>query len=169
MIQKLKDLNIQFEELGISVLESQNLLKDWVKNNIHISIQHLAEEHAHKILFTLPYYSDLRPIELLWAFIKGNVGRKYSKGATFGDVLSRLQEEFKILHTPDGSSLIQSIIESIDKKIARFQEESKKENEARFFMDETGSAAVDEVILESDSESCELESNSTIDLTGLDS
>ncbi len=65
--------------------------------------------------------------------------------------------------------MIQSIIESIDKKIARFQEESKKENEARFFMDETGSAAVDEVILESDSESCELESNSTIDLTGLDS
>ena len=55
-----------------------------------------AEALGHEVLFTPPYHSDLQPIELLWAKLKGNIGRKYSKDTTMTVLKQRLDDEFKI-------------------------------------------------------------------------
>jgi hypothetical protein len=46
-------------------------------------------------LFTLPCHSDLQPIELLWAKLKGNIGRKYDSNTTMSVLKERLDEEFE--------------------------------------------------------------------------
>ncbi len=76
------------------------------------------------------------------------------------------KKSLKILHT--GRKLFDSKDYGIDLKIIQFQEESEEEDEARFLIHETDIASVDGVIVEPDSERCELESNATLDLTGLD-
>ena len=55
----------------------------------------LAEDQGHEVLFTPPYHSGLQPIELLWAKLKGNIGRKYSKDTTMKVLKQRLDEEFQ--------------------------------------------------------------------------
>ncbi|KAG9408508.1 hypothetical protein AC1031_022126 [Aphanomyces cochlioides] len=37
----------------------------------------IAEAAGHEIVFTPPHHSDLQPIELVWANVKGQVGRQY--------------------------------------------------------------------------------------------
>jgi hypothetical protein len=54
----------------------------------------LAEEQGHRVLFTPPYHSDIQPIELLWARIKGEVGRQYSNSSTLAQVYIRLVASF---------------------------------------------------------------------------
>lgn len=55
----------------------------------------LAEERGHKVLFTPPCHSDFQPIELLWAKLKGNIGRKYDSNTTMAILKQRLDEEFE--------------------------------------------------------------------------
>ncbi|KAF4145792.1 DDE superfamily endonuclease [Phytophthora infestans] len=47
-------------------------------------------EKGHEIIFTPPH-SDLQPIEIVWANVKGEVGRQYSTKTTFADIKPRLQ------------------------------------------------------------------------------
>ena len=54
----------------------------------------LAEAKGHKVLFTPPCHSDLQPIELLWAKLKGNIGQKYDSSTTMTVLKQRLDEEF---------------------------------------------------------------------------
>lgn len=54
----------------------------------------IAEANGHRVLFTPPYHSDLQPIELLWAKLKGNIGRKYDTDTTMAILKERLDEEF---------------------------------------------------------------------------
>jgi phosphopantothenoylcysteine synthetase/decarboxylase len=55
----------------------------------------LAEAQGHKVVFTPPYHSDLQPIELFWAKLKGNIGRKYNSNTTMAILKQRLDEEFE--------------------------------------------------------------------------
>ena len=59
----------------------------------------VAKEMGHTVLFTPPYHSDLQPIELVWAHVKGAVGRQYTVGTTFAQVLQRLKQAFADLAT----------------------------------------------------------------------
>ena len=59
----------------------------------------LAEEQGHKVVFTPPHHSDLQPIELLWAKLKGNIGRKYDSNTTMAVLKERLDEEFDLACT----------------------------------------------------------------------
>ncbi|KAF4144139.1 DDE superfamily endonuclease, partial [Phytophthora infestans] len=52
-------------------------------------------EKGHEIIFTPPYHSDLQPIEIVWANVKGEVGRQYSTKTTFADIKPRLQRAFE--------------------------------------------------------------------------
>ena len=51
-------------------------VKEWINNNKPAETVCLGEEQGHKVLLTPPYHSDFHPIELVWALIKGNVGRQ---------------------------------------------------------------------------------------------
>ena len=87
-------------------------MKRWINVNVPIEAVRLAEEAGHKVVFTPPYHSDLQPIELLWARVKGNVGRQYTVGTTLEMVYERLLQEFDNLETPEGEEAIGKMIES---------------------------------------------------------
>ena len=68
-------------------------LKRYVEANIQPVIVNMVRETGHDILFTPPHYSDLHPIETVWAIVKGEVGRR----TTFSQVLTRLNASFNKL------------------------------------------------------------------------
>lgn len=119
VIETLNRFGIQHEP-EISGIEAKILLKSWITCNIKPAVTTIAEEHGHKVVFTPPYHSDLQPIELYWAFIKGNVGRQYTAGTSLKDVVDRLRQEFINTESETGSNLIQKMMLSVDKTILKF-------------------------------------------------
>jgi transposase len=62
----------------MSAVEMKLLVKAYIlSNNVKIEVEHLVEAGGHPVLFTPAYHSDLQPIELVWALVKGNVGLQY--------------------------------------------------------------------------------------------
>ncbi|OQR87286.1 hypothetical protein ACHHYP_09226 [Achlya hypogyna] len=61
-----------------------------------------------------PYHSDLQPIVLVWANVKGAVGRQYTSTASFADVLERSKAAFARLSSDD----IYSTIKHTEDKVA---------------------------------------------------
>jgi transposase len=86
-------------------VELRSLAKEWINRNEKPEIVNLAEAEGHKVLFTPPYHSDFQPIELVWARVKGNVGRKYTNATTMKDVLERLDAEFVKLQSSGHASI----------------------------------------------------------------
>jgi transposase len=84
-------------ESTMTATEMKQLVKNHILNHVKIEVEHLSEEGGHTVLFTPAYHSDLQPIELVWALVKGNVGRQYSNGTTLNMVYERLLHEFNQL------------------------------------------------------------------------
>ncbi|OQR88139.1 hypothetical protein ACHHYP_07515 [Achlya hypogyna] len=57
----------------------------------------MAKKTGHEVIYTPPYHSDLQPIELLRATVKGYVGRQYNVHTTFKDVHDRLVRGFELV------------------------------------------------------------------------
>ena len=93
VLRKLDELSIRFDT-HISDIEAKLLLKTWVSENVKPAVVGMAEEYGHEAVFTPPYHSDLQPIEILWAFIKGNIGRQCCMSTTLHQVENRLRTEF---------------------------------------------------------------------------
>ena len=53
-----------------------------------------SDHDGDLVLFTPPHHSDFQPIELLWAKLKGNIGRKYDSKTTMTVLKERLDDEF---------------------------------------------------------------------------
>ena len=64
------------------VVELRDMVRKWIVTYEKFQCVALAEQKGHKVLWTPPYHSDLQPIELVWAVIKGNVGHQYSTETT---------------------------------------------------------------------------------------
>lgn len=101
--------------------KSQHELISW---NIRAEIIGIAEEHGQKIKFTPPYYSVLQPIELVWAEVKGQVGRLYSSNTTLLDVKNRLMNQFERLQIEERKQLLQKIVAHADKYVDKYLEEN---------------------------------------------
>jgi transposase len=69
-------------------------VKDFVKQNVKPIIVSMAEDAGHTVVWSPPHHSDLQPIELVWANVKGTVGRQYTTQTTFQDVKNRLERAF---------------------------------------------------------------------------
>ncbi|OAF63775.1 hypothetical protein A3Q56_08519 [Intoshia linei] len=69
----------------------------YIGSHIKPIICEMAEKQGHSVMFTPPYHSDLQPIELIWAIIKGEVGKQYDVNTNFNDVLLRLNQPFNNL------------------------------------------------------------------------
>lgn len=69
-------------------------LSKFIECHIDPVICTMAKEEGHEVLFSPPHYSDLQPIELVWAIVKGEVGRQYSTDINFTILLERLQAAF---------------------------------------------------------------------------
>ena len=74
-------------------------LKKYVDDHIKPTIVSMAEAAGHKVVFLPPHHSDLQPIKLVWANVKGTVGRQYTTHTTFKTVLTRLKKAFDELDT----------------------------------------------------------------------
>jgi hypothetical protein len=63
-------------------VELKQLVRKYIRENEKLEIICLAKAAGHKVLVTLPYYSNLQLIELAWAYVKGKVGKQYSIDTT---------------------------------------------------------------------------------------
>jgi transposase len=110
VIAYMKSKNLIFDS-GRSVADLKSMLKQWIDDNVPIEVERLAREKGHMVLFTPAYHSDLQPIELVWARVKGNVGRKYTKDTSLDEVYTRLLEEFQQLDTDAARDAVGKMIE----------------------------------------------------------
>ena len=69
-------------------------MKAFIQENVKPIIVSMAEEAGHTVVWSPPHHSDLQPIELVWANVKGIVGRQYTTETTFQDVKNRLDAAF---------------------------------------------------------------------------
>ena len=74
-------------------------LQKHIEGNIKPIVVAMAEERGHQVVWSPPHHSDLQPMELVWANVKGNVGRQYTKETSSKDVLHRLETAFNNLKT----------------------------------------------------------------------
>lgn len=130
-------------------------VRNFIKTNEKPAIVLLAEAQGHKVWFTPPYHSDLQPIELTWAFVKGNVGRQYNSQTSLNDVYERLKQEFNNLET-QGHVTILKMIEKCA-QIGKYFMEEEEDNDQDYTpdsdMDDSGDDASDRLdgdIAESD-------------------
>lgn len=79
----------------MAAFELKALVRAHIRANIEPEAVQAAAEQGHRILFIPPYHSDLQPIELLWARVNSNVGRKHTAQTT-------LDAEFEFLQTDEG-------------------------------------------------------------------
>ena len=87
-------------------------VKSYLEQNVLKHCEQVAKDAGHQLLLTPPYHSDLQPIELVWAKVKGNVGRKYAKGVSLDTVQKRLLNEFQQLEKTGHSSISRMIATS---------------------------------------------------------
>ena len=120
VLAALNQLGISYDP-NISAVEAKFLLRNKVSDNVLPETMQLANAAGHEVLFTPPRYSDLQPIELLWAYVKGAVGRQYSLDTTIRDVKERLDQQFNDLAIGTGQNTIRKMIHHVDKKIEMFQ------------------------------------------------
>jgi transposase len=104
-------------------------VKEYVEKYEVSAVIELAKKGNHKILFTPPYHSDLQPIELLWALVKGNVARLYSNGRTMDQLEAQLKFEFKELLKEKGSASIRGMIEATAAIAKKFWDDIPREDE----------------------------------------
>lgn len=122
VLAALDEVGISYHE-KITAVEAKQMLKKWQDENIEMEIVQLAQAEGHSVLFTPPCYSDLQPIELVWASVKGRVAREYKKGVTFREVRDNLAKQFEYLLSEAGSESIGNIIDSVDRVISKFLSE----------------------------------------------
>jgi len=81
-------------------------LKAYIATAIDPVVVACARARGHDVLYTAPGYSELQPIEMIWAKVKGDVGRQYSTTTSFQDVRERLDAAFASLTPSTISSTI---------------------------------------------------------------
>ncbi|KAF0707795.1 hypothetical protein DYB28_016012 [Aphanomyces astaci] len=74
-------------------------LKKYVDEHIPPVVVEMARSRGHHVVYTPPGFSELQPIELVWANVKGTVGRAYTSNTTFDEVHDRLAHAFWMLDT----------------------------------------------------------------------
>ena len=129
----------QSDTLSILQAKARKCIEDYEM----IETERLAENEGHKVLWTAPGYSDLQPIELTWALIKGNVGRQYDVHTKLKDVEDRLLLEVERLDTPSGINSIQRMIENCYRKSEALWKEITQDDGEQPTEDEDDSGAED--------------------------
>lgn len=129
----LQQKNVPFVPT-MSAVELKGLVRKYINDAEKPQIIRLAEAAGHEVLFTPPNYSDLQPIELAWAYIKGNVGRQYSNETTLKMVHDRLMLEFTRLADDHGAVL--GMIDKCSTLAKKFFDEEIIDDEADLDEDE---------------------------------
>jgi transposase len=111
----LKKKNVTFDKSDtVGILKTK--AKKYIEDNEVWEVVYYANSRGHKVVWTPPGYSNLQPIELLWARLKGNVGCQYEDGTTLRLVHNRLLCKVERMNTEEGKDYINRIIEKCYKK-----------------------------------------------------
>eukprot|EP00171_Calliarthron_tuberculosum_P000839 IDg839t1 len=104
--------------------EIWDLVEEYIRKNVIPTVCDMARSAGHEVLYSPPHYSDLQPIEIVWALTKGTVGRAYTIQTKFPDVLVRLRQAFAELqpHT------VQSCINKANKSLSKLHEVIQRED-----------------------------------------
>ena len=70
-------------------MQMRKKASEYIKNNEEMEAVKIAKEYGHEVVWTQPYYSDLQPIEFVWAWMKRAIGRQYDNDTTLKDVYGR--------------------------------------------------------------------------------
>ena len=82
-----------------------------------------AEEQGHVILWTPSGFSGLQPIKLVWARLKGNVGRQCDQNTKLKDVHERPLKQVDLLGEEEGIPYVLKVMEHCyDKSEAMWNE-----------------------------------------------
>jgi len=124
------------------------------KKTQKMSCELIAEANGHRVLFTPPCHSDLQPIELLWAKLKGNIGRKYDTDTTMTILKERLDEEFSAAYGWNESieGFIRKSTAIARKFFTEIQQEETQETEDTDKNDSSIDSELSDGSVESDSE-----------------
>ena len=117
--------NIPLEPTDTVLIIKEKMKQAMLKEKMICEI--LAEEKGHRVLFQPPCHSDFQPIELLWAKLKGNIGRKYDSNTTMKVLKQRLDEEF--VAAMDWNESIEGMIHKTAKICASFYKTIQAEEE----------------------------------------
>ncbi|OQS00912.1 hypothetical protein ACHHYP_02185 [Achlya hypogyna] len=122
-------MNYGFQNITMNDLKSTM----WARVQVHVA-QHvlpvvvdMARARGHDVVYTVPYFSELQPIEMIWANVKGKVGRAYTSDTSFSQVLQRLDDAFWSL---DGGTIHDTIENStaylfaLDKKLVQRKQQT---------------------------------------------
>lgn len=93
ILDALRSLELPFDE-AMAKPELVLILKRYVEEHVDFVLVEMVQEAGHELIFSPPHYSDLQPIEIVWALAKGAVGRQYSLETKIGDTYDRLLEAF---------------------------------------------------------------------------
>ena len=88
--------------------------------NFKPEVVNIVKKFGHIALSPRRYHSDLDSLEFLWAYNKRNIGRSYVLVTTLTEVEEKLKTQFECLLSESRCSLIESMIESLDKKVTKF-------------------------------------------------
>ncbi|KAG9397822.1 hypothetical protein AC1031_016615 [Aphanomyces cochlioides] len=113
-----------------SVLWSR--LKQHIAAHIQPLIVSMAAQAGHTVQYTPPHHSDLQPIEMIWAAVKGEVGRQYSASTKFEQVRNRLDKAFENL----SAATIKGCINSAEAKLLKLTSEVHHIDNQDSFSDE---------------------------------
>ena len=69
--------------------------KVWIETNCKCKTVHPAEAAGHQVVFAPPCHHNSQPFELMWALIKGNVGRQCSTDSILDKALQHLDNNFQ--------------------------------------------------------------------------
>ena len=123
---------------GVSVHERD--CKQVLMKNVSLKVGHveptivsMAKEAGHEVMFSPPHYSDLQPIETVWAVLKKKVGDQYNVETKLKDVRTRLVEEFDALESFTIQGCInRSVLKLYDLyKTVTLEEEEDDENDEK--------------------------------------
>jgi transposase len=113
-------------------MDTKAILWDKLQKNIGATskptIVTMAEDAGHTVLFTPPRYSDLQPIEMVWAVVKNRVGHQYTAETSFKDVDTRLRKEFENVTSEIVEGCIKKATTSLE-KLHEFITKKDKEDE----------------------------------------
>lgn len=66
----------------------------YINANVTMHCEKLANEYDHQLVFTPAYHSDLQPIKIVWAWMKGAIGSQCKKGDGLANLEERLIKQF---------------------------------------------------------------------------
>jgi len=90
-------------------------LSEHMKKHVLPVIAQKAKDRGHELLYSAPHYSDLEPIETVWAIVKGQVGRQYDANTKFADVKDRLEKALDEVSSKQVAGCIKKAHQRLDK------------------------------------------------------